>query len=82
MATVCADSFDSDLYTVAQVRAIEHAALENLPPGTLMMRAGKAVAAAALGLLTNQEKHPRVLIAAGPGNNGGDALEEIGRAHV
>lgn len=74
MATVCADTHDADLYTVAHVRAIEQAALESLPPGTLMMRAGKAVAAAALDLLTSKEKNLHVLVAAGPGNNGGDAL--------
>ena len=62
------------LYSVAQVRAIEQAALSTLPAGTLMQRAGRAVADAALRLLPALNKQ-RVLIAAGPGNNGGDALE-------
>jgi hydroxyethylthiazole kinase-like uncharacterized protein yjeF len=60
------------LYSVAQVRAIEHAALAQLPPGSLMQRAGAAAAALALELIT--EVLP-VLVLAGPGNNGGDALE-------
>ena len=62
------------LYSVAQVRAIEQAALSALPANTLMQRAGRAVADAALRLLPPSNKH-KVLIAAGPGNNGGDALE-------
>jgi hydroxyethylthiazole kinase-like uncharacterized protein yjeF len=39
-----------------------------------MQRAGKAVANAALALLPKDTAIPRILIAAGPGNNGGDAL--------
>ena len=60
------------LYSVAQIRAIEHAALERLPTGTLMQRAGAAAAQWALELI--HDVLP-VLVLAGPGNNGGDALE-------
>jgi ADP-dependent NAD(P)H-hydrate dehydratase / NAD(P)H-hydrate epimerase len=76
MATGCADQRDSlDLYSVAQVRAIEAAALSSVGPGILMQRAGAAVARHALTLLPEISKDLNVLVAAGPGNNGGDALE-------
>jgi len=65
---------DQRLYTVAQLRAIEHAAFEHLPHGALMRRAGKAAADYALELLGDDPSRP-VLVLAGPGNNGGDALE-------
>jgi len=64
----------TDLYTVAQIRAIEQSAIDELPAGTLMQRAGKAVAAAAIALLPKDQSDSRVLVAVGPGNNGGDAL--------
>ena len=60
------------LYSVAQVRAIEQAALQAAPAGALMRRAGAAAAALANRLLP---RGGRVLVLAGPGNNGGDALE-------
>ncbi|MBA4094496.1 MAG: NAD(P)H-hydrate epimerase, partial [Candidatus Accumulibacter sp.] len=62
------------LYTIAQLRAIEQAAYAGLAPGTLMQRAGKAAADFALELLGGRRDRP-VLVLAGPGNNGGDALE-------
>ncbi|SFD41481.1 NAD(P)H-hydrate dehydratase [Massilia yuzhufengensis] len=65
---------DNDLYTVAQLRAIEQSAYAALPPGTLMRRAGEAAARFALELLGGRRDRP-VLVLAGPGNNGGDALE-------
>jgi ADP-dependent NAD(P)H-hydrate dehydratase / NAD(P)H-hydrate epimerase len=74
MAIACADAQPTDLFTVAQIRAIEQAALNQLPAGTLMQRAGKAVANAALALLPKDTTDRRILIAVGPGNNGGDAL--------
>ncbi|WP_426197468.1 NAD(P)H-hydrate dehydratase [Massilia sp. DWR3-1-1] len=64
------------LYTVAQLRAIERAASATLPAGTLMQRAGQAAANVALALIAGLPKERRsVLLLAGPGNNGGDALE-------
>ncbi|MFN9186750.1 MAG: NAD(P)H-hydrate epimerase [Betaproteobacteria bacterium] len=58
------------LYTVAQLRAIEAAALGSLPAGTLMQRAG---AAAARHIHVSYGPQPRnILVLCGPGNNGGD----------
>ncbi len=61
----------TSIYSVAEIRAIEQAAAAGLPPGTLMQRAGQAAAATAIELLRGHA----VLVLAGPGNNGGDALE-------
>lgn len=67
------------LYSIAEIRAIEAAAAQSLPQGTLMARAGQAAASAALKILNHLDggdaAHMRVLVLAGPGNNGGDALE-------
>lgn len=63
------------LFSVAEIREIERAAKADLPAGTLMQRAGQAAARAALELLPIPQGHAKVLILAGPGNNGGDALE-------
>ena len=74
------------LYSVAQIRAIEQAATSALAPGALMQRAGQAAADAVLALLAGQnnqnnqnnqtnQTNRSVLLLAGPGNNGGDALE-------
>lgn len=62
------------LYSVTQIRAIEEAAMQELETGTLMMRAGRAAADLALQLVGEAHTRP-VLVLAGPGNNGGDALE-------
>ncbi|NIA00229.1 NAD(P)H-hydrate dehydratase [Massilia sp. CCM 8734] len=59
------------LYSVAEIRSIEHSMAESLPAGTLMQRAGEAAASAARAMLAGR----KVLVLAGPGNNGGDALE-------
>ncbi len=77
MATACAESAeprDLHLYGIAQIRSIEQAAFASVPPFTLMQRAGSAIAARALQLLHASSPTPRVLVLAGPGNNGGDAL--------
>ena len=60
------------LATAAETRALEHAAAAGLVPNTLMQRAGASVAALALATAPHAR---RVWLAAGPGNNGGDALE-------
>jgi hydroxyethylthiazole kinase-like uncharacterized protein yjeF len=60
------------LYTVAEIRRIEAAALAASPAGTLMRRAGASAAAVATRLLPAGGS---VLALVGPGNNGGDALE-------
>lgn len=59
------------LYSVSEIRDIERAAAASLEPGTLMQRAGRAAADCALEMLAGKS----VLVLAGPGNNGGDALE-------
>nr|WP_315259377.1 NAD(P)H-hydrate dehydratase [uncultured Duganella sp.] len=63
------------LHTVAEIRAVERAAAATLPPGALMQRAGQSGANAALDLLPFATAQARVLVLAGPGDNGGDALE-------
>jgi ADP-dependent NAD(P)H-hydrate dehydratase / NAD(P)H-hydrate epimerase len=60
------------LFDSAATRAIERDAAADLPPHTLMQRAGLAVARLALAVAP----HARTIwIACGPGNNGGDGLE-------
>lgn len=68
------------LHTVAEIRDIERAAAQRLPEGALMQRAGQAGANEALDLLPFTTSKSRVLVLAGPGNNGGDALESA--AHL
>ena len=65
------------LYSVLEIRAIEHAARAQLRPGTLMQRAGLAAAKFAQALLAplHGKGAANVLLLAGPGDNGGDALE-------
>lgn len=60
------------LHGVAATRRMEECAAAQLPPNTLMQRAGLAVARLAAALAP----HARTIwIACGPGNNGGDGLE-------
>lgn len=63
------------LYTVNEIRQVEQAALANSPSYALMQRAGTAAGELAYALLQSSEKERRILVLAGPGNNGGDALE-------
>lgn len=56
----------------AQVREIERLAQSSMPGESLMERAGRAVAALAQQCLGERGK--RILLMAGPGNNGGDAF--------
>src|SRR6185436_6919795 len=57
---------------VSEIREIEKAALAQPSAQPLMERAGVAIAERARELMTEKEKH--ILLVAGPGNNGGDAL--------
>lgn len=59
------------LYSSHEIRSIEQAAKTPAPDSTLMQRAGEATAELAIHLLGNRYA---VLVLAGPGNNGGDAL--------
>ncbi len=60
------------MFDGAASRRIEALAATDLPPHSLMQRAGAAVARLALALAPHAQ---RVWIAAGPGNNGGDGFE-------
>jgi len=60
-------------YPVEQIRRAEQAVMATLPPGTLMQRAAHGLAAACSDLL-GRTYGARVLVLAGPGDNGGDAL--------
>ena len=61
------------LYTAAQVRAAEQAAMAGLRPGVLMQRAATGLATICLGLL-GRASGVRVVLLVGSGDNGGDAL--------
>jgi len=61
------------VYTTAQVRELEQAALRLPEAPRLMERAG--LAAAQRARATMDDTMRRVLVVAGPGNNGGDAFE-------
>ena len=60
------------LYDSNAARVIEAAAQQQLPPHTLMERAGRALARLALAAAPHVR---RVHVFAGPGNNGGDGLQ-------
>ena len=64
-------------YQVAAVRAAERALLDLLPEGTLMGRAAAGLASVCSSLLARHPAHvygARVVVLAGRGDNGGDAL--------
>ena len=61
-------------HTVAQVRAAETPLLAALPPGALMQRAVAGLVAHAARFLAGRVYGRRVVVLAGSGDNGGDAL--------
>ena len=61
---------NTPVYLTSEIRALEAAAAQSLPPPGLMERAGRAAAEIARTLISAG----RVLVLAGPGNNGGDAF--------
>src|SRR5260370_4078024 len=66
-----------EAYQVAAVRAAEHARMETGPDGALMGRAAAGLAAVCGSLLARYPGHvygARVVVLAGSGDNGGDAL--------
>ena len=65
-------------HTVATVRAAEQALMARLPAGALMQRAAAALAAVCASLL-GEVYGARVVVLAGSGDNGGDALYAAAR---
>ena len=66
-----------DAYQVAAVRTAEHALMEIVPDGTLMGRAAAGLASVCAALLRQEPGYvygARVVVLAGSGDNGGDAL--------
>ena len=61
-------------YRVAEVIAAEHVHADELESGVLMERASAGLASEILRMLAGSVVGTRVVIAAGSGNNGGDAL--------
>src|SRR5437764_551436 len=60
-------------HDVATVRAAEHALMATVPPGALMQRAAAGLAAVCAGL-AGKVYGARIVVLAGSGDNGGDAL--------
>jgi ADP-dependent NAD(P)H-hydrate dehydratase / NAD(P)H-hydrate epimerase len=66
-----------DAYSVSKVRAAEAALMAQVPEGTLMQRAAGGLASVCAGLLRDSAGGvygARVVVLAGTGDNGGDAL--------
>ena len=66
-----------DAYQVGAVRAAEHALMETVPDGTLMGRAAAGLASVCAALLRREPGYVYgacVVVLAGSGDNGGDAL--------
>ena len=66
-----------DAYQVTAVRAAEQALFQLVPDGTLMARAAAGLAAVSASLLAREPGHvygAHVVVLAGSGDNGGDAL--------
>lgn len=61
------------LYRIEQIRQIETAARASLPAASLMRAAGSAAAEFAKKIIYSANE--KILVLAGPGDNGGDALE-------
>jgi hydroxyethylthiazole kinase-like uncharacterized protein yjeF len=61
-------------HTVAEVRDAEAPLLASLPPGALMQRAVHGLLSHAVGFLGRRVYGRRVVVLAGGGDNGGDAL--------
>ena len=62
----------SALYRIAEIRQIEAAAKATIAPGSLMLAAGSAAADFAKSIICSPDG--KILVLAGPGDNGGDAL--------
>lgn len=65
-------------HTVADIRVAEQALMARVPPGALMQRAAAGLAAVCAGLLP-RVYGSRVVVLAGSGDNGGDALYAAAR---
>ncbi|HWG62911.1 MAG TPA: NAD(P)H-hydrate dehydratase [Streptosporangiaceae bacterium] len=63
---------------VSKVRAAERALMAQLPPGALMQRAAAGLASVCAGLV-GRVNGTRVVVLAGSGDNGGDALHAAAR---
>ena len=67
------------LWDVATTRRLELKAAADLPPNTLMQRAGLSIARLVLAVRPHAQT---VWVACGPGNNGGDGLEAATQLHL